>query len=468
MRVTDIFRALLAGWYLLLIGLVVGGGAGIAISASATPTYVSSTKLFVAVRGQADTTAMEIASGSNAAQQKIKTYTSLVTTPRVLDPVVRDFGPPLTLESLTAEVSASSPTASTIMSVTVSDVDPRRAAELADAVTESLRSVVTTELEPEFAPGVPSVTMEVVEPAAASSSPATPHTTANVALGLVLGLAAGALGALLRTVLDTKVRGQDDLADEHDLAVVGDIPFDPEVRRRPVVVGDGGGSINAEAFRMLRTNIRFLASGASARTFAVTSAGPGEGKTTTTANLAVALAETGLRVVIVDADMRRPNLAKVLGIEGAVGLSDVLIGRVELDDVLQPWGSDALGVLPAGDVPPNPSELLGSVAMRALLDDLGSRYDVVLIDTPPLLSVTDAVLLSEMVTSMLLVVASGRTQRTHVKKALERLDAVGETPRAAVLSMSPRRRSDTRYHYYGEASGAPRGLRRLIRSKGRS
>ncbi|MBF4601641.1 polysaccharide biosynthesis tyrosine autokinase [Frigoribacterium sp. VKM Ac-1396] len=464
---TDIFRALLAGWYLLLVGLVIGGGAGVAISASATPTYVSSTKLFVAVRGQADTTAMEIASGSNAAQQKIKTYTSLVTTPRVLDPVVRDVGPPLTLESLTAAVSASSPTASTIMSVTVSDVDPQRAAELADAVTESLRSVVTTELEPEFAPGVPSVTMEVVEPAAMSSSPATPHTVANVALGLLLGLAAGALGALLRQVLDTKVRGQGDLVDENDLAVVGDIPFDPEVRRRPVVVRDGGGSLHAEAFRMLRTNIRFLGSGLAARVFAVTSAGPGEGKTTTTANLAVSLAEAGLRVVVVDADMRRPNLAKVLGIEGAVGLSDLLIGRVELDDVVQPWGGDALGVLPAGDVPPNPSELLSSGAMKALVDELCTRYDVVLIDTPPLLSVTDAALISEMVTSMLLVVASGRTRRAHVTTSLERLDAVGDTPRAAVLSMSPRRRSDSRYYYYAETPDAPRGLRRLVRLKGR-
>nr|WP_228507449.1 CpsD/CapB family tyrosine-protein kinase [Frigoribacterium sp. VKM Ac-2530] len=212
---------------------------------------------------------------------------------------------------------------------------------------------------------------------------------------------------------------------------------------------------------MLRTNIRFLGAGSRARSFAVTSATPGEGKTTTAANLAVSLADSGLRTVVVDADMRRPNLARVLGLEGAVGLSDVLIGRVELDDVLQHWGRDGLVVLPAGDVPPNPSELLGSGAMRALLDDLGQRFDVVVVDTPPLLSVTDAALVGEMVTSTLLVVAAGRTRRDHVATALERL-AVAGTPRAAVLTMTRRTRRDD-YSYYAEGVEPLRGARALLR-----
>jgi len=463
MRVTDILRALLASWLLVVLGVVAGGGLGYAVSAAATPTYVSSAKVFVAVRGQSDTTAMEIASGSNAAQQKIKTYTTLVTTPRVLGPVVADRGPSITVDDLAAQVSATSPTASTLMTVAVTDVDPQRAAELANEVTESLRDVVTTELEPEFAPGVPSVTMEVVEPAVPAAAPATPRTAANVGLGLVLGLAAGAAAGLARRALDTKVRGRGDLVSEGELAVVGEIPFDPQVRRRPVVAAEGGASVQAEAFRMLRTNIRFLGAGSSARSFAVSSAGPSEGKTTTTANLAVSLAEAGLRTVVVDADMRRPNLAKILGIEGAVGLSDVLIGRFELDQVLQPWGHDGLTVLPAGEVPPNPSELLGSGAMRALLDDLGERYDVVVVDTPPLLSVTDAALISEMVTSVLLVVATGRTRRAQVTAAVERLDAVGGTPRAAVLTMGRRRRSDSRYYYYSETAVPRRRLLGFLR-----
>ena len=464
MRVIDIVQTLAASWWLLLLGLLVGGGGALALSATVTPTYVSTTTLFVAVRGQADTTAMEIASGSNAAQQKIKTYTALAGKPVVLDPVVAELDDATTGADLAAAVSASSPTASTLMTISVTDPDPVRAAELADAVAASLRTVVTTVLEPEFSAGVPSVSMEVVEPALPPASPSSPRTTANLAAGALLGLAAGAAAALARRALDTKVRDRRDLAGDgtaDDLAVVGEIPFDSGVRRRPVIVRDDSAHAHAEAFRMLRTNIRFLGAGSRARSFAVTSATPGEGKTTTAANLAVSLADSGLRTVVVDADMRRPNLARVLGLEGAVGLSDVLIGRVELDDVLQHWGRDGLVVLPAGDVPPNPSELLGSGAMRALLDDLGQRFDVVVVDTPPLLSVTDAALVGEMVTSTLLVVAAGRTRRDHVATALDRLAVTG-TPRAAVLTMTRRTRRDD-YSYYAEGVKPLRGARALLR-----
>src|SRR5690625_3976052 len=140
---------------------------------------------------------------------------------------------------------------------------------------------------------------------------------------------------------------------------------------------------------MLRTNLQFSGSGGP-ETYLVSSAVPGDGKTHVVANLAIVLAESGARVTLVDADMRNPRVADVMGIEGSAGLSDVLIDRVSLNDVLQPWGMHDLSVLPAGQIPPNPSELIGSQVMRNLIRELEETADYVLIDTPPVLPVTDA------------------------------------------------------------------------------
>ncbi|WP_423920282.1 polysaccharide biosynthesis tyrosine autokinase [Frigoribacterium sp. 2-23] len=455
MQVIDIVRALLRGWYILVIGAVLGAAGGYAVSAAATPTYVSSTEVFVAVRGQTESTAGEIASGSNAAQQKIKTYTGLVLTPRILSPVIERLELDTTPTELARQISASSPTGSVIMRISVTDTDPVAAAAKASAVTTTLIDVVTEQLEPEVSPGVPSVSIEVVTPAVEPTTPATPRTLANIGLGVLLGVSLGAVIAVLRRVLDTKIRDRDDLQTEGDLPVVGEIAFDAQTNRRPLIVRDDAGSPRAESFRSLRTNIQFLSARTGPRTFAITSSVPSEGKTTTTANLAIALSDTGARTVVVDADMRRPSLARTMGLEGAVGLSDVLIGRVELDDALQIWGDDGLVVLPAGTVPPNPSELLGSPAMQALVVELGERFDVVLIDTPPLLSVTDAAVISQLVSGLLLVVAAGRTTHAQLSRAIDSLGTVGTVAQGVVLTMIRRTREHAYYYEYVEAPARP-------------
>src|SRR5699024_261761 len=150
--------------------------------------------------------------------------------------------------------------------------------------------------------------------------------------------------------------------------------------QRPLVVHDDPGSPRAEAFRTLRTNLQFIAHQDDKRIFVISSPTPGEGKTHVVANLAVVLAESGARVALVEADLRRPRLAQVMGIEGAVGLSDVLISRATLSDVLQPWGTDNLTVLPAGQIPPNPSEMLGFPEMHELLNELAEMNEYVLVD----------------------------------------------------------------------------------------
>jgi capsular exopolysaccharide synthesis family protein len=198
----------------------------------------------------------------------------------------------------------------------------------------------------------------------------------------------------------------------------------------------------------MRTNLQFLQLSDEGRSFVVTSSVAAEGKSTTSANLALTIAATGKRVILVEADLRRPKLSEYLGVVGTVGLTNVLIGLASLDDVLQPWGDGALSVLPAGRIPPNPSELLGSPAMRDLLRVLEKSYDMVILDAPPLLPVTDAAILAGIASGAIIVVASGRTRREQLSRSVEILDGVGARTLGIVMNFLPVKGPDA-YTYGG-------------------
>ncbi|BDZ39234.1 CpsD/CapB family tyrosine-protein kinase [Microbacterium suwonense] len=167
-------------------------------------------------------------------------------------------------------------------------------------------------------------------------------------------------------------------------------------------------------------------------------------------NLAIALGESGYRVALVDADLRKPRVAGLFGIEGGIGLSDVLIGRVVVSDVMQRWGRGTVFLLPAGTTPPNPAELLGSDAMAALVEDLKAAFDVVIIDAPPVLPVTDAAVLSRLTTGMLLVAAAEATTIDNLTAAAARIDSADGTVLGTVVSMLPIHGADkTAYGTYG-------------------
>jgi capsular exopolysaccharide synthesis family protein len=176
---------------------------------------------------------------------------------------------------------------------------------------------------------------------------------------------------------------------------------------------------------------------------------PGEGKTTTVVNLAMALADTGARVLLVDGDLRNPSVAKSMGLEGRVGLTTVLIGAAQPDDVVQQWRDSSLYVLPAGQIPPNPSEILGSEPMATLFDHLTKEFDYVLVDSPPVLPVIDAVVINKLVGGLLFVVAADRTRKRDLSSALKALTTVDATPAGFALNMVSSGGSDPyRYGYY--------------------
>ncbi|RKP53838.1 polysaccharide biosynthesis tyrosine autokinase [Cohnella endophytica] len=210
----------------------------------------------------------------------------------------------------------------------------------------------------------------------------------------------------------------------------------------------------SEGYRMLRTNIEYSAIDQSMQIIMVTSSKPNEGKSTTSANIAVAFAQSNKRVLLIDADMRKPTQHHIFGKSNRIGLTTALFQQKELSDVVQMTNTDNLWFIPAGPTPPNPSELLSSRRMAALLEATKKTYDVIVIDTPPILFVTDAQIVAAQSDGVVLVVDSGKVKKDIAAKAKASLDHVKAKLIGVVLNNVNRKHSDSYYYYYGEKSEA--------------
>ena len=403
MELHDYLVTLRRRWVSILVITVLALGGALGASLLMTPMYQATTQLYVSVQGAATTS--ELLQGSNFTQQQITSYAQLVTSPLVLGPVIDKTGLDIRSETLATQVTANSPLNTSLIDVSVNDANPAIAAAIADAIAAQFITVIS-DLETPAADGPSTVKVSVVRAATAPQQPTSPNLKLNMALGLLVGLALGVGLAVLRAVLDTRVRTESDVAKVTATSVIGSIGYDEDAAAHPLIVQSNPHSHRSEAFRRLRTNLQFLDISDRRQSIVVTSSLPGEGKSTTAINLAITLADAGSRVALIDADLRRPSVARYMGIEGSVGLTTVLIGRAKVEDVMQPWGNGYLHVLPSGQIPPNPSELLGSQSMAALLDKLTHAYDIVLVDTAPLLPVTDAAILSKLTGGALLVASA--------------------------------------------------------------
>ncbi|MBP6994814.1 MAG: polysaccharide biosynthesis tyrosine autokinase [Phycicoccus sp.] len=447
-------------WVIVLVTI----GASLAIAAIVTAgsprTYESTVEFFVSTSDSSSNA--QLASGGTFTQQRVKSYAQLVKTPRALDPVVEATGIGTTSE-LVEQVSASIPPDSVLLDVSVTGLDPAQVQAQAEGLA---RTFPETIVDIEEVNGVSPVKVTVVKHAALPTAAVSPRPVLNLLLGLAVGVLAAVGLALLRDAMDTKVRTKEDLDALTEATVLGVVAFDAEIPKRPVITPRDRDPGRAEAFRSLRTNLRFVDVAHHPRSIVMTSAIASEGKSTTVANLGLVLAELGARVCLVEADLRRPRLLDYFGMTRDVGLTDVLIGRHELSDVVQPYGSVPLFLLGSGPLPPNPSELLGSEPMRQLLDQLTATFDYVLFDTPPLVPVTDAAVLAAHADGVILVVGSGAVTRDSVAEALDRLSNVSAHVLGLVLNRLPRERGKGYYQYPYDP--VPQRMQRSRRSSDRS
>jgi len=447
-ELSDYLRVVRKNVILLLALMLVGVGVGALIATVQQPSYSAQTQVFVSTQGGGSSA--ELVQGNSFTLSRVKTYASLATSQDVLERVIADLGLTLDSQTLAESVAASPVLDTTIIEINAVDEDPALAARIADAVAASLATTVA-EIESPGEGGSP-VQLTTVERATVPQTPVSPRPMLNVALGALLGLALGIAIALLREVLDTRIRDERGLKLVTELPVVGSMTFDPKAKQRPLVVHSDPLSPRSEAYRTLRTNLQFVEVDGRSRTFVVTSSTPSEGKSSTAANLALALADAGETVILIDADLRKPKVAEYMNIDGSVGLTDVLIGRAELVDAVQMWGESSLYVLPSGQIPPNPSELLGSKSMQALITQLETEFDWVLFDAPPLLPVTDAAVLSRNTAGAIMVVASGKATRHQLDVALGMLENVDAPVAGVVLTMLPAKAANAygAYGAYGE------------------
>lgn len=371
MELADYLRLLKRYWSgALMIVLASNLVAGL-YAAFTPPTYESTSQLYVSLQTQ-DGSASTLLQGSNYTQDLVAAFADLATSPLVLDPVVAELDLETSASGLARSVSASAKLNTPLINLTVSAPTADEAAILSNAVAQSMAAVLP-ELQRPLDSDISPVRITMTRAGQVPSSPTEPNVKLTLAVGLLVGVGLGITYAILRGVLDNKVRSIDDVEHITDKPVLGVVSIDKGAPSAPLAIIDAPHTPRSEEMRRLRTNVQFIAATGRARTIMVTSSLPAEGKSTTAANLALALADTGQRVLLVDADLRKPRVAKLFGLEGSVGLSTLFTGRVKAADCIQVVAGTSLEVITSGQIPPNPSELLGSNQMQEVLAELEQR-----------------------------------------------------------------------------------------------
>lgn len=429
-------QILLKRWRIVVACTVLVLGAAGTLTYLTPPTYAASATAFVSI-SSASTADTSLAASSQFAMQRVASYTEVVKSPDTLQPVIDKLGLTMSVRDLRAVVSAENPPDTVLIKVTATDTDPKRAQAIVNAVSDQMGVNIERLETPRDTGGKSPVKVTTTVPSLGPTSPISPKIPLNLALGLLAGLALGVVVAVIREQQDTTVKGDEleDLTGRPALALIG---LNPQVKTQPLITMQGQGR-GVEEFRSLRTTLQFVDVDQPPRVIVVTSALAAEGKTTTACNLSIVLAQSGLKVCLVEADMRRPNASTLMGIDGSIGLSNVVAGQIDLADALMPWHRGLLTILPAGTTPPDPTRLLGSKNMAAVLATLRADFDFVIIDAPPILPVSDAAVLARSADGAVLVARYGKTRREQLTSAIADLDAVKARLIGTALTMVPAR-----------------------------
>ncbi|MFV0633670.1 polysaccharide biosynthesis tyrosine autokinase [Demequina sp.] len=451
MELSDYARVLRTHWIAITLFTLAGALLAFGWTLTQTKVYTANASAIITTGVSQDLGTAMI--GDNYAKSRVKSYVDIAESRTVAEYAIAELGLDTTPQALVGKISVSNPLDTAVLRVTAEAGTPEDARALAEAwVDGMILSVEVLENDAESAEDLPATSTSVVglrtlDSAVLPSFPTFPNTKLSVALGILVGGALGVAYALVRGAVDRRLRTPASIEKEFDLPVIGTVPSDKAIASKGATAPSTDFA-TVESIREVRTNLQFMDVDNPPRIIVVTSSLPGDGKSTIIIRLAQAIAESGQPVVLVDADLRRPRLADYLGLVPGIGLTDVLVGRATLDDVLQPYGpTGLLTVLGAGTVPPNPSELLGSTTMRATLGALDPRA-IILIDTPPLIPVTDAAILTARTDGALVVVRAGKTTIDLLDRALMSLDKVKGRALGVILNNVSRKGPYRPYYGY--------------------
>jgi capsular exopolysaccharide synthesis family protein len=476
MELRDYLRILRAHW----LGVVLITAVVVAATALYTFTqdkvYAADASALVQVGAGQDPALASV--NDQLARSRALTYVKIAESRATAARVKQELDLPEEPAALVQRIDVEPPADTPTIDLTARAGTPEDARALADAWVAALALEVAEIEDPTGRRTNTAARVTPIEAAALPTTPVSPQPIRNLGLGLVLGLLLGFGYAMVRNVLDRRLRTPEAVEERFDVNVVGVVPSAPILGHGPrdraqialaqTPAADEGGA--GEAFRKLRTNLTYMDVDNPPRVIVVTSPRPGDGKSTVSMNLAVAIAASGQSVVLVDADLRRPTVATSLGLVEGVGLTDVLVGRIGVEDALQQSDVDEnLAILAAGRVPPNPSELLGSKAMGSLVAELAEK-SMVILDAPPLLPVTDAAVLTARADGALVVISARQTVDSELGTALGHLEAVNGRALGVIFNKVPRKGADAGYYagyysggYADDASTSTRGTGRWRR-----
>ncbi|WP_144876723.1 polysaccharide biosynthesis tyrosine autokinase [Microbacterium sp. 1.5R] len=446
MDLKDYLTALRDRWYLLVAATVIGAVAGVAYATVQPDQYEATTSAYVS--SQRGDTVSELVQGSQYTQGLMQSYANLATTPAVLQPVIDDLRLDTTVDDLAKKISAEVELNTVIVTLTVVSEDPADAQTTAKAVMDSLTEVVSG-LSPKDADQNPSIELTTVTPPSQPDSPFAPNTRLIAVTGAMLGLVLAVVYAILKQLLDTRIRTEEDAERSARIPFLGRVPRPGGARKtlRTSISAqwDASGSTR-EAYRRLAASLDFADIDGDLRMVVVSSAFAGEGKTTTAVNLTLALAERRPRVLLIDADLRRPRVAEACGLDGSVGLTTALTHQASLADSIQTWGTRNIDVLTSGLRPPNPTEVVSSAAMQDLLREVRDHYDFVVVDSAPVLPVSDTLTLARASGASLLVGRYKVTRRQSLRRAVDTLTGAGARVIGFVLNAVPPEHSSSSYY----------------------
>ncbi|MGV2982224.1 polysaccharide biosynthesis tyrosine autokinase [Microbacterium sp. AGC85] len=456
MELSDYIRILRAHWVVIVIATIVGAVAAFGWSALQPRVYsADTTGIVTSTTGDGSSGSALV--GNQLAQSRVQSYLNLGSWRAVAEHAIDDLGLDASPEALVSRITVSNPADTTALKVAATGSTPESAQQLAEAWMRGM-AIEIEKLEGGTETAPAAVTLIVGDSARLPISPSSPNTRLNVVIGALAGVALGLLYALVRHTLDRRVRHPRDIERETGVSVIGTLPLEKTMSDGRQVIDfsldaqHGVSHHTVESMRELRTNLQFIDVDNPPRVIVVTSSVPGDGKSTVAVNLASSLAAAGQWAMLIDCDLRRPVVADIFGFSKDVGLTDILAGRAELNDVAhRPDKNVPFVVIGAGRIPPNPSELLGSARMREFVTEL-SKTAVVILDSPPVLPVTDAAVLAASADGVIIVVSSGKTTFDMLQRAISSITRTTGRVLGVVLNKVPRKGAESAYYgreYYG-------------------
>ena len=460
MSIADLLQVLRKRLLTFLITAIVVFAGVAAVTFLSPSKYTSTAELFATYNGQSGSennpNPSDVNSGTSYLSTQIKTYPQLVKTEAVLKPVIDELGLDLTVDELSDAVTATNPANTFMLDISVEVGDAQQSATIANSVAANLSEQITSAKSALYSDSSSKslVQLSVVQKASVPTSPSSPRVSLYLAVGFVLAIIIGIVAALLKDVLNTKIDSSHEVRDLTESSPLGVVPNSELLDdTKPVVVSQPSAPVTEE-FRRIRTNISFLNTDLKTKghLLVISSTDPSEGKTTTSVNIAAAIAEEGKTVLLIDADLRHPSVAAKVGLEGHVGLSHILSGQAKPADIVQAYWKPNLQILPAGKRPGNASILLNSPVMKDLIEAARNQYDYVILDTTPLSVANDATIFGKLAHGIIMVVGKGVADKRELQETVQSLKSASVPILGFVLNFAnPKKlRANSYYYYYAD------------------